>query len=336
MILNQIDNAMLGTDQVEAIYLGQDLVWQRFIPYNKQYLTVESITGGTFTINNSDIDYSINRGAWQTTTGSTTLTLNPEDKVRFRSIGKGNGAFKNNRSSAGQFKVYGNVESMEFGDNFESVTQTTTNNAFKDMFTSCWALTDASNLILPSVRVSGDYAYSRMFYDCTSLVNPPVMELRQIASESAATEMFRDCVSLTTAPNIKVTVLRAHSFDSMFQNCVKMTVGPQKLPATSVLSFCYYRMFAGCKRLTTAPELPAANIADGAYREMFSGCTALNYIKCLATSRTSSDSTMYWVEDVQTSSGTFVKDPSVRVGSGYFWSRGIGGVPENWTVIDAS
>lgn len=246
-----IENAYFGADQVDKIYLGDEVVWPTEINYEELYLTVESITGGTFNIRKSGIGYSINDGSWTTTTGSTALSLNAKDKVRFKSTGNtGASAFTNNTSS--QFKVYGNVESMEYGDNFSGKTSIGTDHTFQLMFSGCTALVNAENLILP---------------------------------------------------------------------------------ATTLKSVCYYRMFYGCNKIEKAPELPAAELPSLAYKEMFCGCTNLNYIKCLATSK-QTDSTTYWVMDVQTNSGTFVKDPSTNVGYGHFWVRGIGGCPENWTVID--
>ena len=47
------------------------------------------------------------------------------------------------------------------------------------------------------------------------------------------------------------------------------------LPATTLASYCYYRMFVSCS-LTTAPALPATMLADNCYESMFSGCTSLN------------------------------------------------------------
>lgn len=332
----EIDNAMLGVDQVEKIYLGQDIVWERFVPYNLQYLTIESITGGTFTINNSGIDYRINNGTWETTTGSTVLSLNAEDKVSFRSTGSaGNGAFRNNRTNnSGLFKVYGNVESMEYGDNFSGATACTATDAFKNMFNYCTSLVDSENLILPAFNLSGATCYASMFKDCSNMTTAPVVSVQRVYGASACTEMFASCFSLTTAPTISATRLSSFCFAGMFSNCTSLTTAPE-LPATNLAGACYYRMYSGCTSLETAPALPAPRILSLCYKEMFKGCTNLKYIKCLATKR-ESDSTMYWVQDVQEITGTFVKDPSVRVGSGHFWSIGIGGVPNNWTVQDAT
>jgi hypothetical protein len=64
---------------------------------------------------------------------------------------------------------------------------------------------------------------------------------------------------------------------------------------------------------------------------MFSGCTNLNYIKCLATNISASESLYNCVSGVQGDSGRFVKAASMTG-----WPRGVSGIPDNWTVQDAS
>ena len=64
---------------------------------------------------------------------------------------------------------------------------------------------------------------------------------------------------------------------------------------------------------------------------MFYGCTSLNYVKCLAVNRVYTDDTVEnWLAGVA-SSGTFVKNPNKQT-----WPRSSSGVPEGWTVVDAT
>ena len=60
---------------------------------------------------------------------------------------------------------------------------------------------------------------------------------------------------------------------------------------------------------------------------MFNGCSNLNYIKCLATNKSASSCTFYWVNGVA-SSGTFVKAPDIT------WASGTSGIPNGWNVQD--
>jgi hypothetical protein len=91
-------------------------------------------------------------------------------------------------------------------------------------------------------------------------------------------------------------------------------------------------MFRGCTSLTTAPSLPATALTVNCYREMFYGCKSLNYIKCSAVDISvvsATNCTYEWLFSVA-SSGTFVKNPNMSS-----WSRGVSGIPTDWTVQDA-
>jgi hypothetical protein len=63
------------------------------------------------------------------------------------------------------------------------------------------------------------------------------------------------------------------------------------------------------------------------YTYMFENCTNLNYIKCLATDK-STTHTREWVMNINTT-GTFIKHPDAT------WSTGKNGIPSGWTVVDA-
>ena len=89
-------------------------------------------------------------------------------------------------------------------------------------------------------------------------------------------------------------------------------------------------MFNGCTGLTTAPELPATTLASNCYNQMFKDCSSLSSIKCLATNISASDCTYNWVTSVA-SSGTFTKASSMTR-----WKTGNNGIPNDWTVVDAS
>lgn len=101
------------------------------------------------------------------------------------------------------------------------------------------------------------------------------------------------------------------------------------LPATTLALGCYGNMFNGCTNLIEAPELSATTLADNCYIQMFSGCTSLNHIIMLATTPARFSFTN-WVYNVS-SAGTFVKHPDMDS-----LPIGADGIPEGWTVIDAS
>lgn len=98
--------------------------------------------------------------------------------------------------------------------------------------------------------------------------------------------------------------------------------------------YVYGYMFAGCTGLTTAPTLPAETLQNGCYEKMFAGCANLNYIKCLATTKSATDCLNGWVGALTiggakvAANGTFVKKAGVS------WSTGDSGIPSGWTVVE--
>ena len=125
------------------------------------------------------------------------------------------------------------------------------------------------------------------------------------------------------------TTLTNYCYRAMFSWCTVLTVAP-KLPATTLAQGVYWYMFERCA-ITEAPELLAETLVRECYGYMFTNCTRLNYIKCMANAGIGSASANTgWVTAVA-SSGTFVKDSGVAVGT---WGRGNNGIPTNWLVYD--
>ena len=128
---------------------------------------------------------------------------------------------------------------------------------------------------------------------------------------------------------LPATILTDYCYRAMFSKATLLTVAPA-LPATTLSLGCYWYMFEECP-ITTAPDLLAETLVNECYGNMFARCTSLNYIKCMATSGFNATSCKSnWVESVA-SSGTFVKASSVEAST---WTRGIHGIPNNWTVYD--
>lgn len=125
---------------------------------------------------------------------------------------------------------------------------------------------------------------------------------------------------------LPATVLVSSCYYYMFTGCEDIILPPE-LPATTLASNCYDNMFADCTALTTAPELPATTLPDVCYQNMFYGCSSLNYIKCLATDISANNCLYEWTDGVS-STGTFVKDANTT------WPTGSSGIPTNWTVVN--
>ena len=76
-------------------------------------------------------------------------------------------------------------------------------------------------------------------------------------------ELLLPAISLTTS-----------CYNKMFYGCTGLTFAPE-LPATSLADSCYSSMFYGCSGLTWTPDLPATSISPFCYSNMFYGCTGL-------------------------------------------------------------
>lgn len=126
----------------------------------------------------------------------------------------------------------------------------------------------------------------------------------------------------------QTVITEDEQFYGIFQDCGSLRDASNLiLPATTLTSDCYSYMFYGCTSLVNAPVLPAPVLIQRCYYYMFYGCSSLNYIRCLATNHSATASTYEWVSGVA-SSGTFVK-PALTS-----WTRGISGIPTNWTVVN--
>lgn len=329
--------------------------------YSLDYFTVEPIDGGNITLrftktgkpSSISVKYSTDGVNWGSmgTSGSVTLT----GKVYLRATtdhwgGSSSKYWKFNILQ--DYKVYGNIMSLLYGDNF--LNQTTLKNneyEFYHLFDSSTHLVDAENLILPATTLT-NYCYQGMFNNCTKLTTAPELPATTLARYCYAA-MFQGCTSLTTAPELPATTLASYCYSSMFSGCTALIHTPSILPATTLAQYCYSYMFSGCG-LTTAPELPATSLLHGCYQNMFNnctslttapelladtlatqcyadmfyGCTLLNKITCLATNISATSCTNTWVSGVS-ETGTFIKNQSMSS-----WPSGASGIPSGWTVQD--
>ena len=229
---------------------------------------------------------------------------------------------------------------------------------YRGMFAGCKQLTAAPTL--PATSLAGAYdCYTNMFSNCTALSTPPALPATTLARRCYA-GMFESCASLQQLPELPATALTEWCYGGMFDYCTNIqTVPSNYLPATILAKNCYSYMFSTCTNLTSAPDLPATTLEEGCYSFMFRGCgklqnapvlaapivaisayeemfasaTILRYIKCLAVDISASNATKNWVKNVQTSSGTFIKDPNMS--SWPVGSQSANGIPNNWTVLDA-
>ena len=177
-----------------------------------------------------------------------------------------------------------------------------------------------------------------MFYQCSSLLSAPELPATELSGNvvrqedytmegSCYANMFWDCTSLVNPPSVlPALTVTEWSYNGMFYGCTSLTISPV-VSATTVGSVAMGHMFDGCTSLLAGPDLMATTLKSRAYYWMFYGCSNLSSIKCMVTN-------VYgvynpfgdWVHGVA-STGTFTKDANAT-----FWTSGDSGIPNNWTI----
>lgn len=359
--LSTISGLYVGSTEYSAIYKGSAKIWEATPPdYPLEYFTIQSLEDnnkisiygglGSGQPDSSSLGkvatwyYSTDKVNWTQFTvinsaqyyNPNFITLNKNQKVYLKTTSQfyktgitntyGTSTYQYNYfSTTKNFKAYGNIMSLCYGDNFVNQTTLPWSYTFYYLFKSCSKLIDISNLILPATTLT-DYCYDNMFYNCSSLTAAPELPATTLAT-ACYMQMFDSCSSLTAAPELPATTLAAACYIGMFRYCSSLTTAPS-LSATTLKSQCYQYMFYSCTSLTTAPILPAKTLVSNCYKQMFYNCTSLNYVKALFTTNISS-STSYtdnWLYNVA-ATGTFIKS------QGATWSRtDATGIPDGWTV----
>lgn len=140
--------------------------------------------------------------------------------------------------------------------------------------------------------------------------------------------LLGNCMSLLYKDKAKYETSINNLLRELFMDCVGIqNVSANFLPATTLCTSCYQRMFYGCTSLVNAPELPATTLEYYCYQEMFYGCSKLDYIKMLATDISAPYCLAHWVNGVSPT-GTFIKNPEAT------WEvYGDNGIPNGWKVV---
>ena len=233
-----IQNAFVGTTQVEKVYLGDEVVWPT-IDYSQIPLTFEIISGGSIaweryggsSTEARTIQYRKNDGAWTSMTSNTGsskpyVNVLPGDKVEFKGTNNsyhGSNAYNRFVSSA-VFKAYGNILSLIYGDNYQTETELPSGNTlntlhnFDSLFWQNSGITDASNIIMP--QNTKNSCFYRMFEDCTNLEKAPTLPA-SVLEPFAYKYMFASCNKLSyvkcLATNITASDCTANWLSSVAQ-----------------------------------------------------------------------------------------------------------------------
>ena len=214
IIDDTLQNIIFNGNEVQRIVYNSIEIWRKVQPFENQYLTIECVEGGDFSFDGTwiagsatyDITlyYSKNGGAWTEihSTSPTTFSCLSGDKFRFKGINDAispmvgtNQSTNSLRFTSGDFKVYGNVMSVLFGDNFKNATLTTGTNdyAFKDLFNEMNitnnSLTDVENLILPDILTPHCF---RAMFQYSRISSAPVLRATTLV-DSCYRFMFNVC-----------------------------------------------------------------------------------------------------------------------------------------------
>ena len=198
---------------------------------------------------------------------------------------------------------------------------------FSELFSGCSSMVTIPQF--PTTKLTNN-CFNSMFYNCAKITSTPTLPAMELVSGCYG-RMFYGCSSLKTAPALPATTIVSACYQEMFYNCTSLESSPAILPAMTLQENCYRAMFYGCSNLLTTPVLPAETLAVSCYRALFQKCSKVNYIKAMFTSDPASvnDCLTNWVSQVA-SSGTFVKNSLST-----FDTRGINGIPNNWTIETA-
>lgn len=196
-------------DDVEAVYLGEELVWPT-IDYSQIPLTFEIVSGGDITVGwrntlyppTYDLFYQINDGEWNvfhylasSSIKQYTITgLNEGDIVAFKGeknfrTGYSEGFFSFQGSTA-FFKAYGNPIFL-YDENYSGGTQP--EYFFPHLFQGCDTLVDVSGLYLEAPE---EHGYYQMFMYCTRLTRVTCLPKNVTTQNYGYGDMFKSCTSL--------------------------------------------------------------------------------------------------------------------------------------------
>ena len=250
------------------------------------YLTIVALEDDlTAKLSRNACEYCVDGdGDWKTLSAATnTESINKGQTLSFRGnltpeLSEGIGTFIISKNC----NLEGNCMSMLFGDDANNNLSLSGNGgkdyAFYRLFYNCTTIKSVSSGFLPAMTLKLN-CYESMFQGCTSLTQAPELPAMTLA-EYCYKSMFEGCISLTQAPALPATTLVYGCYYSMFKGCTRLTQAPE-LPATSLANYCYSYMFYECMSLTQAPELPATSLVNYCYNSMFGSCTSLTQAPAL-------------------------------------------------------
>jgi len=193
--------------------------------YSQYYLTLQALESGTIGFSAGTVDYSTDSGStWNTLAQGNTISVSQGDEVLFKKSGSiptenyGIGTF----TSSCRFNVYGNIMSMQEGDNF--ATATTIANYefyFKRLFAES-KVVSAENMVLPATTLR-KFCYNELFKGSTYLTTPPKVFPATALTQDCYSQSYNGCTSLTKSPVLPALTAARASYGWMFPNCTSLS-----------------------------------------------------------------------------------------------------------------
>lgn len=274
-----------------------------------------------------NIEYSTDKTTWKTYTSKQKIKLGKGEYVQFK-YKSGSATTDNNKFNidGGLYNLYGLLTTLG------KINKTT---YYQSMF-SYLPIIDASNLTLGETNntygSSNNCAY--MFQNCILLTGLPKITTK-IVSDSCYMFMFDGCASLKSIPNNYLPTpneVKDSIYKNMFSGCTGLTTLP-KLPATTLVDYCYYMMFYKCTSLVETPDgwyLPnVTTLSNGCYSYMFYYCSKLQK---MAVSYSGTITASHW--------RNFLYNVS-KTGTFYYSKNQtkeniMSIVPSGWTLVQSS
>ena len=265
--------------------------------------------------------YSVDSGAtWSTMTSGSgakkITTLNSGDTMWIKcTTSKWATAYDKNNTlySTKNIKVYGNIMSLLYGDNFTGQTTVGEFGLCGIFFgtsatgTSNTKIVSAKNLVLPATTLNTS-SYNGMFRGCTNLVDCPRLLPATTLYQDTYSSMFEGCTSLVEGPEIMATTIANTSSTSCMQRM-----------------FCMNRNSKVTAAMTKSPVLRIVDptTANNTYQQIFCGNGNLVEVTILAEGTNLSFTN--WLNYV--SSSGVIKKLSATT-----FTSGASGKPSGWTT----
>ena len=125
-----------------------------------------------------------------------------------------------------------------------------------------------------------------------------------------------DIRTLLDYKNYKTVNTNNARFYKLFADCTQLISAPE-LPATTLADNCYSAMFVRCSSLISAPKLPATTLANNCYCDMFNGCTNLTSAPELPATTLAADCYIHMFEDCTKLSTVTMLAPSDEIANKY-------------------